>query len=141
MNTIQVTTESGAVINYTEAEVLRFINKAGELEDVYEKLGNSFTEIRNIKYKVRDFFMGAEWYNGTQEVLRDDVNLMLENIGAPRIPNKFNATVTVTLTVTDFESDDAEELADDIENSLDVRVSDGNVEVYSVDVSDVEECE
>ena len=141
MNTIQVTTESGAVINYTEAEVLRFINKAGELEDVYEKLGNSFTEIRNIKYKVRDFFMGAEWYNGTQEVLRDDVNLMLESIGAPRIPNKFNATVTVTLTVTDFESDDAEELADDIENSLDVRVSDGNVEVYSVDVSDVEECE
>jgi len=141
MNTIQVTTESGAVINYTEAEVLRFINKAGELEDVYEKLGNSFTEIRNIKYKVRDFFMGAEWYNGTQEVLRDDVNLMLESIGAPRIPSKFNATVTVTLTVTDFESDDAEELADDIENSLDVRVSDGNVEVYSVDVSDVEECE
>ena len=85
--------------------------------------------------------MGAEWYNGTQEVLRDDVNLMLESIGAPRIPSKFNATVTVTLTVTDFESDDAEELADDIENSLDVRVSDGNVEVYSVDVSDVEECE
>ena len=141
MNTIQVTTESGAVINYTEAEVLRFINKAGELEDVYEKLGNSFTEIRNIKYKIRDFFMGAEWDNGTQEVLRDDVNLMLESIGAPRIPSKFNATVTVTLTVKDFESDDAEELADDIENSLDVRVSDGNVEVYSVDVSDVEECE
>ena len=139
MNTIQVTTQSGAVINYTEAEVIRFIEKAEQVDAAHRELQESYNKIRDIKNYVRDFFTEEEWQDGVQEVKRDDVNRMLEHIGARRIPVAYSATVTVTLNVTGFEADSEEDLHYDIENELEVSINQGDAEVYSVEVSGIEE--
>jgi hypothetical protein len=49
MNTIAITTGEN-VVTYSELEVTRYIERAGQLSD--------------IKYKVRDFFSELEWESG-----------------------------------------------------------------------------
>jgi uncharacterized protein YajQ (UPF0234 family) len=125
MNTIQVDTVDGAV-NYTETEVKRFIEKAGQLVDT--------------RYKVRDFFGELEWSDGETTITRSQVNELLKSIQCDLIRAEYKATVTITAYITGYtaeDEDDAENcIADDI--SVDIG-SGGSIDVDSIEVSDVEE--
>jgi hypothetical protein len=130
MNTIQVTTEHG-VINYTEAEVLRFIQKVDELD------GFKQNAIDN-RHKVRDFFSECEWSDGEATIQKSDVNELLDAIGANKLTTKYRATYTITGTfsVDCEDEDDAEALFTD---NVDVNFYDGDIDVDQIEVVDIEE--
>ena len=125
MNTIQINTVDG-VVNYTESEVTRFIEKAGETRD--------------IKYKVRDFFSELEWNSGEATITRSDVNELLKSIGCELIRAEYKATVTITAYVTGYAAEDEDDAINCIEDDISVDIgSSASLDVDSIEVSDVEE--
>ena len=125
MNTIEITTDNN-VINYTELDVKRFIEKAGQLSDV--------------KYKVRDFFSEREWENSATTVTRSEVNELFSEIGIDLLRGKFRATVTITAYVTDYPAESEDEASECIADDLELSIgSSGLITVDNIDVDDVEE--
>jgi hypothetical protein len=125
MNTIQIDTVDG-IVNYTETEVKRFIEKAGELSDT--------------KYKVRDFFSELEWNGGEATITRSEVNELLKSIGCELIRTEYKATVTITAHVTGYAAEDEDEAIACIEDDIEVSIgSSADIRIDNIEVDDVEE--
>jgi hypothetical protein len=137
MNTIQVTTTDGTV-NYTEAEVLRFIERAREVDAVQESFVAEHKKIVDIKNSVRDFFSEGQWDDGEFSASKEDINDLLTTIGTNRLTSRYRATYTITGTYSvDAESaDDAEAIFTD---NVTVDFYDGDIDVDLVEVVDLEE--
>jgi hypothetical protein len=132
MNTIQVTTIDGAV-NYTESEVVRYIEKAGQVDKHYE-------DIRKIRHAVRDFFSEGQWDDGEFSASKQDINELLESIGANKLTTKYRATYTITgsFNVEVEDEDDVESIFTD---NVTVDFYDGDIDVDQIEVLDIEEDE
>ena len=130
MNTIQVTTSDGTV-NYTESEVMRFIERVKEL-DAYKQ-----TAINN-RHKVRDFFSEIEWSDGEATISKSDVNELLESIGANKLTTRYTATYTVTGTFS-VDADDADDAESIFTDNVSIDFYDGDIDVDQIEVHDVEE--
>ena len=130
MNTIQVTTSDGT-INYTESEVIRFIEKIKELDDYKQ------TAIDN-RHKVRDFFSEIEWSNGEATISKSDVNELLESIGANKLTTRYNGTFTVTGTFS-VDADDEDEADTIFTDNVSVDFYDGDIDVDQIETHDIEE--
>jgi hypothetical protein len=139
MNTIQITTSDGTV-NYTEAEVLRFIEKAREVDAVKETSDNNRKQIETNRYKVRDFFSECEWSDGEALVQKSDVNALLESIGANKLTTKYNASYTITGTFS-VEVDDEDDIETLFTDNVRVEFYDGDIDVDQIEVLDIEEDE
>jgi hypothetical protein len=125
MNTIEITTDS-SIVTYTELEVMRFIERAGQLND--------------IKYKVRDFFSELEWSSGEATITRSEVNELLKSIQCDLIRAEYKATVTITAYITGYSAEDEDDAENCIADDINVSIgSDGSIDVDSIEVSDVEE--
>jgi hypothetical protein len=136
MNTIQITTPDGTV-NYTESEVLRFIEKAKGTDELNELITKQIHALRDMRRTVRDFFSESEWCDGETTITKSDVNEMLNSIGANVLTTKYSATFTITGTfeVECEDEDDAETIFTD---NVNVEFYDGSVEVDQIDVHDIE---
>jgi len=125
MNTIEITTDN-SVINYTELDVKRFIERAGQLSDV--------------KYKVRDFFGELEWSDGEATITRSDVNELLKSIQCDLIRAEYKATVTITAYITGYTAEDEDDAENCIADDINVSIgSDGSIDIDNIEVTDVEE--
>jgi len=136
MNTIQITTVDGPV-NYTEAEVVRYIEKAKGIDDLNTLLNQQYNTIRSIKDNVRDFFSEVEWENGEQTVTKSDVNELLERIGSNKLTTRYNATYTITGTFS-VEVEDEDEVESDFTDNVNVDYYNGDIEVDHIEVNDIE---
>ena len=136
MNTIQITTADGTV-NYTEAEVLRFIERAKEVDAVQQVTDEYRAKVIAIRREVRDFFSEGEWNDGETVINKGDVNTLLESIGCNKLTTRYNAsyTITGTFTVEVEDEDDVESLFTD---NVDVSFYDGDIDVDQIDVHDIE---
>jgi len=130
MNTIQVTTANGAV-NYTESEVVRYIEKAGQVDKLYQDLSK-------IRHKVRDFFSEGQWDDSEFKASKQDINELLESIGTNKLTTKYQGTYTITgtFTVDAEDENDAETIFTD---TVSVDFYDGDIDVDQIDVQDIEE--
>ena len=136
MNTIQITTVDGPV-NYTEAEVVRYIEKAKGIDDLNTLLNQQYNTIRSIKDNVRDFFSEVEWENGEQTVTKSDVNELLERIGSNKLTTRYNATYTITGTFS-VEVENEDEVESDFTDNVNVDYYNGDIEVDHIEVNDIE---
>ena len=136
MNTIQITTTDGTV-NYTESEVLRFIERAREVDAVQQVSNEQRAEKVSNRNKVRDFFSEVEWQDGEYTFTKSDINELLDSIGANRLTTRYNAnyTITGTFTVECEDEDDAECLFTD---NVTVDFYDGEINVDQIEVTDIE---
>ena len=132
MNTIQITTVDGAV-NYTDSEVTRYIERAGQVDKLYE-------DIRKIRHEVRDFFSEGEWSDGETTVNKGDTNALLERIGANKLTTKYRGTFMVNGTF-EIEVEDEDDIESIITDNLNVECYDADIDVDSIEVHDVEENE
>lgn len=138
MNTITInSTPEGATITYTEAEVLHFIAKAGEVSGLNDSITAQLKEIRNIRNEVRDFFSEGEWQDGETTVNKGDVNVLLDSIGAAKLTTKYNGTFTVTGTFN-IEVEEEDEIESIIADNMEVSVWGADIDVDSIEVIDVE---
>ena len=136
MNTIQITTIDGAV-NYTEAEIVRYIEKAKGIDDLNEMLNKQVHAIRDVKNKVRDFFSEGEWNDGETNVNKGDVNMLLESIGCNKLTTRYNATYTITGTFS-VDVEDEDDVESIFTDNVSVDFYDGDIEVDQIEVNDIE---
>jgi len=139
MNTIQITTPDGTV-NYTESEVLRFIEKAKGIDELNESITKQILTIRDMRHSVRDFFSESEWCDGETTITKSDVNELLDSIGANRLTTRYNATFTITGTFT-VECEDEDDVESLFTDNVDVSFYDGDIDVDQVEVNDIEATE
>jgi hypothetical protein len=137
MNTIQITTVDG-VVNYTESEIVRFIEKAGEVNAIQASASEDRAQRISNNYKVRDFFSECEWSDGETTITKSDVNELLESIGANKLTTRYSATYTITGTFS-IEAEDADEAETMFTDNVDVNFYDGDIEVDQIEVHDMEE--
>jgi hypothetical protein len=137
MNTIQINTADGTV-NYTESEVLRFIEKAKGIDDLNILLNNQYNTIRKIKDEVRDFFSEGEWNNGETNVNKGDVNMLLESIGCNKLTSQYGGTFTITGTFQ-VDAEDEDDAENKFSEGVDVNFYEGDITVDQVEANDIEE--
>ena len=137
MNTIQITTADG-VVNYTEAEIVRFIDKAKGIDELNNLLNKQSNTIREIKNNVRDFFSEVEWENSEQTVTKSDVNELLERIGSHKLTSRYGGSFTITGTFQ-VEAEDENEAESKFSDNVDVSFYDGDITVDQVEVNDIDE--
>ena len=137
MNTIQITTADG-VVNYTEAEIVRFIDKAKGIDDLNTLLNQQSNTIRSIKNNVRDFFSEVEWENGEQTVTKSDVNELLELIGSHKLTSRYGGSFTITGTFQ-VEAEDEDDAESKFSDNVDVSFYDGDITVDQTEVNDIDE--
>ena len=137
MNTIQITTVDG-IVNYTEAEIVRYIEKAKGIDELNELLNKQSNTIRSIKNNVRDFFSEVEWQDGEQTVTKSDVNELLELIGSHKLTTQYGGSFTITGTFQ-VEAEDEDDAENKFSEGVDVNFYDGDITVDQVEVNDVEE--
>ena len=136
MNTIQITTADG-IVNYTENEVLKYIERAKEV-DAVQQVSNEFrANLTTVRRTVRDFFSEGEWNDGEITVNKPDVNEMLNSIGANGLTTKYSATFTITGTF-EIECEDEDDVETMFTDNVNVEFYDGSVDVDEIDVQDIE---
>ena len=140
MNTITImsSVEGTPNVTYTEGEVLRYIDKAKGIDELNDLLNKQVQTIRDLKYKVRDFFSEGEWNDGETVVNKGDVNMLLDSIGTNRLTSRYNAnyTITGTFSVDVEDEDDVESIFTD---NVSVDFYDGDIDVDQIEVNDIEE--
>jgi hypothetical protein len=134
MNTIQITTTDGTV-NYTESEVVRFIEKVKVADDTISQQHKTIIDIKN---SVRDFFSEGQWDDGEFTASKEDINELLTTIGTNRLTTKYRATYTITGTFS-VDAEDADEAEAIFTDNVTVDFYDGDIDVDQIEVLDVEE--
>jgi hypothetical protein len=107
-----------------------------------ERLNN---EIRTMRDNVRSALNKFDKKTDTVELDLEDVNEILEDIGANKILFTWSATVTYTVTITGIEADSESEAERKALNAVDCRVDeekcgeDAQVDNEEYEATDVEE--
>lgn len=138
MNTIQVTNQLGDTINYTEAEVLRFIDKAGELDAASNRTSDEVRSHAQTRNKVRDFFSEREWQDRETTVTLDEVNELLNDIGSHAIQTTFSGTITIQVNFSDLDADDEDDAVNKIQDEIQVELYGAVLSVDDVTVDEIE---
>jgi hypothetical protein len=140
--------------NNMEAIVERMVKQAErvqELEGTKQRLLTSLQETRQtnianrdtVRNKFREMLDGDK--NATIEMDLEDINELLEDIGASKIIFTYSVDVTVTATITGIEADSEEEARDKAIAALELRVDtdslgeDANVEDEEYDADNGQE--
>jgi hypothetical protein len=138
MNTIQVTTENG-IINYTESEVLRFIDKAGEVDAVQQVSNETRARVSSIRNTVRDFFSEREWESRETTVTLDEVNELLNSIGSHSIQSTYSGSITISVSFSDLDADDEDDAISKIQDEISVDLYNATTNVDDVSVDEITE--
>jgi hypothetical protein len=136
MNTIQVKLDTGATINYTEAEIIRAFD---QVESYKTQYGNEITISAKIRNQVRDFFSEREWSDREATVTLDEVNELLNNIGSHAIQSTYSGSITISVSFCDLDADDADSAVAMIEDEIQVELYGVSTSIDSVNVDDIEE--
>jgi len=142
MNTITVLNGDNMSITYTDTEITRMVNELKGYKEKQEEHAEAniliSRDMRTQREKVRDFFSEGQWDDGEFTASKEDVNELLQSIGANRLTTKYRATYTVTGTfsVDAEDADDAEAIFTD---NVSVDFHDGDIDVDQIEVLDVEE--
>jgi hypothetical protein len=132
------TVEGTPNVTYTEGEVSRYIEKAKGIDELNDLLNKQYQTIRSIKENVRDFFSEGQWDDGEFTASKEDINELLESIGANKLTSKYNATYTITGTFS-VDAESAEDAEAVFTDNVTVDFYDGDIDVDQIDVQDIEE--
>lgn len=138
MNTIQVTNQLGDTINYTETEVLRFINKAEELDAAINRNSDEVRNHAKTRSKVRDFFSEREWEDRETTVTLDEVNELLNDIGSHPIQSTYSGSITIQVNFSDLDADDEDDAVNKIQDEIQVELYGALLSVDDVTVDNIE---
>ena len=116
-----------------------------QLASQRETIERLHKDIKEIKASVRDALHQFDSKNDKVELDLQEVNELLENIGADKILFTWSATVTYTVTITGIEADSESEAERKALNAVDCRVDeekcgeDAQVDNEEYEATDVEE--
>ena len=131
------TNDDGSTIKYTEEMI-----KATILDASYNKevVNNLRPKLFNIRQEVYDFF--NERYDTNDDEITcsvEDVNKLLESIGADQLKRLWTVSGRIEFTVTDIEADSEDDARDQVKSNLSVEFDGNSVDDYSIEVNDIEQ--
>ena len=145
MNTITISdteSQNGAMITYTDHEIVRMITELKDYKDRQERLGdanvNLNKDIRTLREKVRDFFSEGQWDDFEFSANKSDVNELLESIGANRLTSQYGGSFTITGTFQ-VEAEDEDEAANKFVEGVDVNFYEGDITIDDTTTDDISE--
>lgn len=131
------TNEDGTTVKYTDEMIKNVINDLQYYKTTANEVrGRNFT----IRQEVYDFF--NERYDSSSDEITcsvEDVNELLDSIGADKLKRLYTVTGRIEFTVTDIEADSEDDARDQVENNLTVEFDGNTVDDYSIDVNDVDQ--
>jgi hypothetical protein len=138
-------TVDGVTYHHTTNSLAAFIKEAKSQKESLEyanQVTNSQRQrISDICGNVYEIFSSHyESGDSTVTISVDDINELLEYIGADALKKLWSATVMVSLSIVGIEASDRDEAIEIAENNIEVEFSeDGDVFVDEIDVRDVSE--
>ena len=138
------TDKDGNQTKFTDDMVKAALDERAQLRIDLEEKDNYFQNQRTKLYQVRaevyNFF--SERYSpGDEEIVcsKDDVNELLESIGADKLKSMWTVSGRIEFTVTDIEAETEDDAREQIENNLTVEFDGNIVDDYSIDINDVDQ--
>jgi hypothetical protein len=131
------TDKDGNQIKYTDEMIKNVIT---DLEYYKNTVYDVRTRNLTIRQEVYDFF-NERYDSGSDEITCsvEDVNELLDCIGADKLKRMYTVTGRVEFTVTDIEADSEDDAREQVENNITVEFDGNIVDDYSIDVNDVEQ--
>ena len=131
------TNADGTTVKYTDEMIKNVIKDVQYYKDQRQGYLDRYHKARVAVY---DFF-NERYDSGSDEITCtvDDVNELLETIGADKLRRMYTVTGRIEFTVTDIEADSEDDARDQVENNLTVEFDGNTVDDYSIDVNDVEQ--
>jgi hypothetical protein len=129
------TNADGTTTKYTD-EMIKSVIESNDYNrgKMQEYLGR----FHKARVAVYDFFKDR-YDTGDDEITCtvDDVNELLESIGADKLKALFTVNGTISFSIVDVEADSEEDARDIVANDLNLEFNgDGNLEEWDVDVTD-----
>jgi len=138
------TDSNGNTTKFTEDMVKAALDEREQLRNQLKaanELGIArYQKTSDIRGNVYEFF--NERYDSSSDDITctvDDVNELLEYIGADKLKRLFTVSGRIEFTVTDIEADSEEEARDMVESNLTVEYDGNMVDDYSVEINDVDQ--
>jgi hypothetical protein len=138
-------TVDGVTYNHTTESLTALIKEANAKKEAYEYAN---TLVNSQKQRLLDicgnvhelFSSNYEHGDSTITISVDDVNELLEYIGADTLKKLWSATVFITLSINGIEASTKEEAEEIIDNNIEVNFTDdGDANVDEIDVRDISE--
>jgi hypothetical protein len=131
------TNADGTTVKYTDEMIKNVIKDVQYYKDQRQGYLDRYHKARVAVY---DFF-NERYDSGSDEITCtvDDVNELLETIGADKLRRMYTVTGRIEFTVTDIEADSEDDARDQVENNLTVEFDGNTVDDYSIDVNDVDQ--
>ena len=138
------TDSNGNTTKFTEDMVKAALDEREQLRNQLKaanELGIArYQKTSDIRGNVYEFF--NERYDSSSDDITctvDDVNELLEYIGADKLKRLFTVSGRIEFTVTDIEADSEEEARDMVESNLTVEYDGNMVDDYNVEINDVDQ--
>jgi len=131
------TNADGTTVKYTDEMIKNVIKDVQYYKDQRQGYLDRYHKARVAVY---DFF-NERYDSGSDEITCtvEDVNELLDSIGADKLRRMYTVTGRIEFTVTDIEADSEDDARDQVENNLTVEFDGNTVDDYSIDVNDVEQ--
>jgi hypothetical protein len=131
------TNADGTTVKYTDEMIKNVIKDVQYYKDQRQGYLDRYHKARVAVY---DFF-NERYDSGSDEITCtvDDVNELLETIGADKLRRMYTVTGRIEFTVTDIEADSEDDARDQVENNLTVEFDGNTVDDYNIEVNDIEQ--
>jgi hypothetical protein len=138
------TDTDGNQIKFTEEMVKTALDERAELR---VRLENSnilrdkhWDRIAEIRREVYDFFNG-QYSTGDSELTFtvDDINELLESIGADKLKKLWTVSGRVEFTITDIEAESEDDAYQIVENGIQLELDGGSVDDWSLDITSTDD--
>jgi hypothetical protein len=133
----------GNTYNHTEESLIGLIKSEDYNKKLSEEWKDKFStqrsNIYNIREKVNAFFNSYYSVGDTEITVElDEVNALLESIGAETLKKTWSAQVTIYVSMNGIEATDEDSVVDYIQNEIEVSYSgDGDYHVDDIIVQGV----
>lgn len=138
------TDKDGNQTKFTDEMVKTALDERAQLRiDLKEKdnyFQNQVTKLYQVREEVYNFF--SERYSpGDDEIVcsKDDVNELLESIGADKLKSMWTVSGRIEFTVTDIEAETEDDAIGQVENDITVQFDGNIVGDYSIDINEVDQ--
>ena len=125
----------GSTVKYTD-EMIKHVIESNDYNK--KKMQEYLDRFHKARVSVYDFF--KERHDTDKDEIEcsvEDVNELLESLGAEKLKSLFTVTGRINFVITDIEADSEEDARDIVESELTVEFNgDGNLDEWDIDSAD-----
>lgn len=132
----------GNTYNFTGESLAEYIKHAEARKDTVSSLQNelssTYKQISILRKRAYEFFNERHTSGDTLITAEvSDINELLDDMGADKLRNLYNATVTIVVSVDDIEATDEDDVVQAINDELSVDIGMFSISIQEITVDDI----